>query len=162
MRRLPPFDPRVVEMQVDVMTGFLREVRDAIRRKRPGAELHMRVCKPYPLMGCDPGRWAREGVVDGVVIEHRSFEPREADLPGLVEALRGTACLPGAAFTRTTWAAEKAPMHPYRIEKQAQKYLAQGARIIGFYETACVIPYPEFCRAVRAIKDPAAMPSRVV
>jgi hypothetical protein len=161
MCALSPFHPRVVDTQVEVMSTFLREIREAIRRKKPDAELHVRVGKAHALMGCDPGRWARDGLVDAVLINHRAQEPREPDVSALVEALRDTHCTPGATFARTYWGAERVPLHPYRIDKQVDKYYSQGARIIAFYETARVIPCPEFRRAIRRIGDPASVPSRV-
>jgi hypothetical protein len=162
MRRLPPFDPRVVEMQVDVMTGFLREVREAVRKKKKDAELHMRVCKAYPLMGCDPGRWAREGLLEALLIENRS-RATSPDIPGLVEVCKGTACRPGAVFARPKWGNEKMPLHPDRIQIEVAKYLRAGAQSIVFYESAPgAVNHIEFNRAIRRINHPEELPSRIL
>ncbi|MBI4026771.1 MAG: hypothetical protein HY360_17440 [Verrucomicrobia bacterium] len=161
MRKLPPFDPRVMELQIEVMTGFLREAREAMRRKKADAELHVRVCKPYPLMGCDPGRWARAGIVEAILIENRSFA-KAPDIEGLVVACKGTKCAPGAAFCRPHWGSERMPLHPDRIETEVAAYLRAGARSIAFYETAGILDHVEFSRAIRRINHPDAMPSRAL
>jgi hypothetical protein len=160
MRKLAPFDPRVMEVQIDAMTGFLREVREVMRRKKPDAPLHIRVCKPYPLMGCDPGRWAREGMAEAILIENRSFATAP-DIAGLVAVCKGTKCAPGAVFCRPNWNGEKMPLHPYRIETEVANYLRAGAKSITFYETAAIINRPEFARAIRRINHPGALPSRI-
>lgn len=54
------------------------------------------------------------------------------------------------------------PLHPYRIEREVRDYLKAGAASISFYETACVIDRPEFCRAVRRINDAGWLPSVMV
>jgi len=161
MRKLPPFDPRVVGLHIEVMTNFLRQVREVMLRKKSDAEFHIRVCKPYPLMGCDPGLWAREGIMDAIIIENRSFATAP-DIAGLVTACKGTKCAPGAVFCRPHWGKERIPLHPYRIETEVEDYLRAGARSITFYETAAIINHPEFARAIRRINRPDALPSRVV
>ena len=160
IRKLPPFDLRVIELQTEIFTEFLREVREAMLRKKPGAEMHVRVCKPYPLMGCDPGSWAREKIADAIIIENRA-EPKAPDIAGLVAACRDTACAPGAAFQRTKWGGESMPLHPYRVEIEVEKYLSAGARSISFYGSADVIKHPELSRAVRRINHPEELPSRI-
>jgi len=160
MRTLPPNDERVEKLQCDVFHDFLCEIRDAIRRKKPDAQMHIRVCQPYPMMGVDPGRLAREGVMNEIIIERRAPKPTVPDIAGLVAACRKTDCAAGAVFARTNWAGESMPLHPYRIDREVGDYLRAGAASITFYESAHVIDHPEFCRAIRRINDANDMPSR--
>jgi|GEM_PF-4175976 len=158
MRKLPPFDTRVLEVQSEVFTSLLQEVRAAIRAKNPNATLHVRVCKPYEAYGCNPRDWAAQGIADEIIIEHR-HNSDSPDIWGLVAACRGTTCDAGAVFCRTHWANEKMPLHPYRIETEVDKYLRAGANSITFYETADVFNHPEFSRAIRRINDAGELPS---
>jgi len=141
MRSLPPFDERVMRVQTDIFTGFLREVRAAMLDKKQDAELHVRVCRPYPLMGCDPRTWAEEGIADVILIEDRK-DARAPDIAGLLATCRGTTCAASAAFCRTYWGREGL-LHPYRIETEVEAYL-------------------KACRAIRRINEPSALPSRVL
>jgi hypothetical protein len=59
MRKLLPFDPRVVQTQVEVMSDFLGEIRKTIRKVNPHAQLHVRVGTASALMGCDVAQIAR-------------------------------------------------------------------------------------------------------
>ena len=176
MRSLPPFDTRVMEVQTEVFTQFLREVKEAIVRKRSDARLHVRVCAVEPLLGCDPGAWVREGIVDEIIIEHRAVKPMEPDIEGLVDLCKGSQCRAGAVFARTFWGGDKVvslpgtviweggemTLHPDRVERQVEKYLSAGADSIPFYESARIVDRPEFCRAIRRINHPQYLPSRVV
>lgn len=162
MRELPPFDERVMAIQNEVFTEFLRQVKQTIRAKQPDAELHVRVCKPYPLAGCDPRTWAEEGIVDEIIIEHRAPCPKRPDIEGMVATCRGTDARAGAVFARTRWGREPLSLHPYRIDREVADYLKAGARSISFYETARVIDRPEYCRAIRRINDGGALPSVLV
>jgi len=160
MRTLPCMDPRVIQVQCDVFTEFCREIRAAVLQRNPAATIHLRVCKPYPFMGVDPGALAREGIVDHIIIEHRAMHPTAPDIRGLVAVCRGTRCTAGAAFTRERWSNEKMPLHPYRIGKEVDDYRRAGAASISFYETGLVIDKPQFCRAIRAINDSSQLPPR--
>lgn len=160
-RTLPAFDTRVQEFHNEVFTSFLREVRKVMLAKKPDAELHVRVCKPYSLMGCDPAQWAKEGIVEEILIENRTFATAP-DIAGLVAALKGTNCRAGAVFCRPHWGKEKYVLHPHRIETEVAKYLRDGARSITFYETAVPIESPEFSRAIRRINHPEALPTRIL
>lgn len=162
MRQLPPYDERVMDIQCEVFNRFLRGVRETIRRKKPDAQLHVRVCKPYRHQGCDPEAWAKEGLVDEIIIEHRDSVPTSPDIAGLVRVCKRTECSAGAVFARTNWGREKMPLHPYRIETEVEQYLRDGASSITFYETAHVIDRVEFCRAIRRINNPMDLPSLVV
>ncbi len=161
MRHLTPFDPRVVDLQVTIMTEFLRELRTAMHAQHPGAPLHVRVGCASPLMGVDPGRWAREGVVDAVIIEDRTAA-REPDVAGLAAVMQGTACQFGPAFTRTFWGDESYPMHPLRVQEQVEKHLARGSSIVACYESAELVMRPELARAVRRVAHGDVRPALAV
>lgn len=162
MRALPPADQRVVEMQCEVFARFIRAIRVAIRKKNPKAEIHVRVCKPHPLGGVWPERLAGEGLVDSFIIELRSpGPPGEPDIAGLVRELKGTSCVPCACFGRPNWKTSRFLLHDELIETKTKEFLAAGAREIAFYETGVVVKYPEFRRAIRRLKCPAEMPSRL-
>ncbi len=160
MYTMPPFDARVMDLQIEVFDTFLREVRQAMKAKKPDAELHVRVCRAYPLMGCDPARWAREGIVEEVMIEDRKYN-MTPDIEGLVAACKGTHCAASASFCRTRWGTERMPLHPFRIETEVAKWLQAGSKRIVFYETAGICENPEFSRAMRRINDPSDLPSRL-
>lgn len=155
MRQLPPFDARVVAMQASVMTDFLLEVRTAIKAVRSDAQLHVRVGSVHALMGCDVGLWAREGLIDTAIIEHRGIAAGAPDVAGLVEVLRGTKCLPMASFARTTWGRERKSMLPQRVAAEVSRWQHEGAQGIAFYETAMAVPNQELCRAIQRINKPA-------
>jgi hypothetical protein len=154
MRDLPPFDARVVEHQCGLFTEFLREVRALMRRKNAAAQLHLRVGKAEPLMGCHPAQWAREGIADALMIEHRATVQKRPDIGGMVAACAGTACAPMAVFARSRWGAETLPLHPWRVRAEVRDYLAAGAKGIAFYETAEIVARPDLCRAIRRINAP--------
>lgn len=160
MRRLPPMDERVMELQVGIFTRFLREVREAMLKKKGDAQLHVRVCRAWPLMGCDPGLWAREGIADEILIEDRKYN-MSPDVAGLAAAVKGTRCAASGSFTRTRWGAEKMPLHAWRIRTETNRWLKAGSKRLVFYETAGICDNPELSRAMRAINDPNELPSRV-
>lgn len=166
---VPPFDERIVAVQTSIFTAFLRELRERMRKKNRNAELHARICAIHPLMGCDPKTWIREGLVDAIIIEDRlggrMDDPSGIGLPdigGLIAACYGTPCRAYAGISRPKWGKEKAPLHPYRIERFAEQALSLGADGISFYETARLIERPRVARAIRRINDPSALPSRLL
>ena len=162
MRALPPFDPRVVELQCDIFKRFVRSMRNAIKEANPDAELHIRLCKSHPLMGVDPEALAREGLVDQIIINHRADAPREPDIEGIVRITRGTECRACAGVARThSWGTEGMPLHPYVVEQKAKEFAQAGAAAVAFYETLNVLVYPEMRRAIRRISDPSVLPSRM-
>jgi hypothetical protein len=155
MRALPPFDERVVALQGEVMERFMRAIRGAVRRVNPRGEVHLRVGRPYPLMGVDPAGLARAGLVDEILIEDRSDTPRDPDIRGLVAALAGTGCRSGAVFCRMNrWGAEVMPLDPLLVERKAREYAAAGARSVTIYESNEVPFYPELRRAFFRLKHP--------
>lgn len=163
MRGLPPFDDRVVELQCEIFTRFIRQIRAAIERVNPRGELHLRVCRPYPLMGVDPVALAREGLVDEILIEDRSDTPREPDIAGLVNALKGTACRAGATFCRMNqWGTEIMPLAPELVERKAWAYARAGASSVTVYESNEVPLFPELRRAFHRLRHPGAPVSRRV
>jgi hypothetical protein len=155
MRALPPFDDCVVELQCEVMERFMRALRIAVRRINPRGEVHLRVCRAYPLMGVDPAGLARAGLVDEVLIEDRSETPRDPDIRGLVAALAGTGCRSGAVFCRMNrWGSEVMPLDPALVERKAREYVKAGADSVTVYESNEVPFYPELRRAFRRLKYP--------
>lgn len=154
MRALQPFDARVVEYQCEFFTEFLREVKAVVRCANAAAQLHIRVGKAEPLMACNPAQWAREGIADAIMIEHRALVQEAPDIHGLVAICAGTKCIPMAAFARSRWGAEAMPLSPYRVQAEVRDYLAAGAKGIAFYETAEIVTRPELCRAIRGINGP--------
>jgi hypothetical protein len=162
MRQLPPMDSRVMALQCRVMGDFLGELREAMGSVKPDAPLHVRICKPYALMGVDPAGWAKRGLVDAFIIEDR-VGARRPDLAGLCSALReAPGCRAGYAFTRAFWGRTRDPLTPRRIAGEVQWARQQGVALMAFYESAEIVEHPEMCRAIRAINDPTQQASRVL
>lgn len=79
-RELPLDDERIITLKCEIMTGFVRRLReriDAVCREagqKKRVELHAKVlfsiydCR---LVGLDPEAWAREGLVDRIVSDER-------------------------------------------------------------------------------------------
>lgn len=160
MRALPPHDRRVIDHQCAVMTRLMRELRTAISKANPNAELHARVCKVHPLMGVDVSTWARENLVDAVVIEHRAPAACDPDIAALAKTLKGSRCAPLAGFARPCWGASETPMAPDLVARKIAQYQAAGAQGITFYESNDVVQFPELRRGIRALKHPEELPPR--
>jgi hypothetical protein len=96
-RTLPAADPRWLALRAEIMTGFVREVRQVLdaagvrRGRRLG--LSARVdWKAHRGWGCDVETWIREGLLDYLVVAQRSLGGYEFELAPFVAMARGTGC----------------------------------------------------------------------
>ncbi len=96
-RRISAADPRWLAMRAEIMTGFVREVRQVLdeagasKGRRLG--LSARVdWNEWLAWGCDIETWIKEELLDYVVLAQRSLGGYEFDLQPFVAMARGTGC----------------------------------------------------------------------
>jgi hypothetical protein len=153
-RKRPPEDPRVIALQCQYLTEFLRDLKKILDTTGTGLKLHVRLDALDRRKGWDVTAWLREKLVDGIIIEHTaSFDPGEPpDLQKLLALRQGTACQVIAGFYRAYWGKDHSRgIHEEIIRAQTEKYFQLGADGVSFYETAEVLLYPRMRQAVRRI-----------
>jgi len=154
-RTVPPGDPRLLKVQAEFSALFLSEVRRVLDTFSPRPELHVRIASPHLGHGLDPAGIAASGDVDEIIIEHRGLEAGEPDLEGMQQAAAGTNCRIVPSFQRMYWGTSRLPIHPEILRTYAERFYAQGARALCFYESTEGVLYPGYCRAVSSLKNPA-------
>lgn len=122
-RTLSPADPRWLALRAEIMTGFVREVRQLLdaagQRRGRRLGLSARVdWKAYPAWGCDIATWLKEGLLDYVVVAQRSLGGYEFDLKPFVQLARGTGC--AVLF------GEEAILTGHDLTPQEDKLVAEG------------------------------------
>jgi len=73
-RELPLDDERIIELKCEIMTDFVRKLKNAIVEVNPQIELHAKVMfSIYDnlLVGLDLEAWAKEGLVERIVTAER-------------------------------------------------------------------------------------------
>lgn len=96
-RTVKPDDPRWLDLRAEVMTGFVRAVRellDAAGAKR-GRRLGLSVrvdWREYRAWGCDLETWIKAGWLDYAVIAQHTLGGYEFDLRPFVAMAAGTGC----------------------------------------------------------------------
>lgn len=96
-REVAADDPLWLQLRADLMTGFLRDVRqlldDAGQKKGRHLGLSARVdwkeCKNW---GCDIDTWLKEGVLDYLVIAQHTLGGYEFDIAPFVQKAKGSGC----------------------------------------------------------------------
>ncbi len=154
-REVPPGDPRILKVQAEFTMLFLREIRQVLDTFSPRLELHVRIASPHLGYGLDPPAIAASGDVDEILIEHRGLEARAPDLVGMQAAAAGTACRIVPSFQRMYWGTSRLPFHPEILRANAERFYAQGARAISFYESTEGVLHSGYCRGIRSLKNPA-------
>lgn len=96
-RTLAATDPRWLSLRAEIMTGFVRDVRqmlDAVgQRKGRRLGLSARIdWKAHHAVGCDHATWLKEGLLDYLVVGQRSLGGYEFDLAPFVTAAAGSGC----------------------------------------------------------------------
>lgn len=157
MRSLSPFDLRVVEMQSMVLSRFMRELRDAVHHARPRQRLpiHVRVARPYVLMGCDPATWAREHLIDAIIVDTPPATPAREQaqvLASMAHLVEDTSCEIAAAIDTPANASQS--RHSRRLANQVQKQVELGASFIVFHDTASLIRDRNLCQLLKRINSP--------
>ena len=94
---VPDTDPRWTPLRYELMTGFVREVRqmldDAGRRKGRHLGLSVRIdWKKYSQWGCDVETWLKEGMLDYLVVGQYGLGGYEFDLAPFVQMAKGSGC----------------------------------------------------------------------
>ncbi|MBM3241385.1 hypothetical protein FJZ31_34325 [Candidatus Poribacteria bacterium] len=162
------FHPDEVEAGLHIMTAWIRQVYEAV--KRSGSERELAVRIPASIEGClqiglDVRTWLKQGIVD-VVIGQTLSQPElldaMTDFRPLVEAVRGTSCRIHAAIHSHVDSDRLGEATIEMIRAAACNYWAQGvdglylAHWFGnwpyqasFYEKLRELPHPE----VMAPKD---------
>ena len=169
--RLPPF---FREEQADegreAMTDFLRKTRAMLDRvgKQKGltlglsAQIYNHELVPTALeraynLGLDPGRWAKEGLIDILIAHHRGHVLYEPDIRAWVDLVRGTKCKlyagPGKRG-RKKFNAPGVLRETSALEHRAiaTRLWAQGADGISFYDYMHHGPF--FLQEFREMGDP--------
>jgi len=156
-RSRPPEDPRILRLQADFVTDFLKSLRAMLKRRNPAHQLHVRIDSLARRKGWDVDTWIRKAIVDAIILEHTdSFDPGEPpDLQASIERNRRTQCKVIAGFYRPYWGEDHThPIHEAVVREKAQKYFAMGADGVSFYETAEVLLAPRLRQAIRRITKP--------
>jgi hypothetical protein len=96
-RTVAATDPRWLALRGEIMTGFVREVRQALdaagRAKGRRLGLSARIdWKQWRAVGCDVETWLKEGLLDYLVVAQRSLGGYEFDLKPFVAMARGSGC----------------------------------------------------------------------
>ncbi len=96
-RKLRADDPRWLKLEAEVMTGFLREVRQAADEagaaKRRRLRISVRVDhKQYRAWGLDIERWMKDKLIDLLIVAQHSLGGYVFDLRPFVQMARGTGC----------------------------------------------------------------------
>ena len=96
-RPLPADDPRWFQLRADIMTGFLREVRQVLdeagRKKGRHLGLSARIdWREHGAVGCDVATWLRENLLDYLAVGQHSLGGYEFDLAPFVALARGHGC----------------------------------------------------------------------
>ena len=151
--RIPPFfrDDQRDEGR-EAMTDFVRKLRKILddTGKKKGivlglsAQIYSHELVPSGLEraygeGLDPGRWAKEGIIDVLVAHHRGQALYEPDIHAWVDLVRGTKCQlyagPGKRGRKKFFAPgmlrETSTLEHRAI---ATRLWAQGAHGISFYD----------------------------
>lgn len=157
MRELSPFDLRVVELQASVMTRFMRELRDAVHHARPRLRLpiHVRVTKPLVVMGCDPAAWAREHLIDAIILDKSagaSVTEHEQSMAMMTHLAQDTRCDIAAAIDARPGSSQS--LQNSRIIKQVRRQVGQGASFIVFRDCATLVRDRRMCQILRRINTP--------
>jgi len=153
-REALPTDPRLLKVQAGFTDIFLEEIRGALDEFEQKPELHVRIASPRLGHGLDPAAIAASGHVDEIIIEHRGPTAIAPDLEGVLDAAKGTGCRICPSYQRTYWGASRFPMRPDVIRRTSEEFYRLGARHISFYECTAGVMYPDFCRAIRRLRDP--------
>lgn len=161
MRHLSPFDLRVVEFQALVMTRFLRQLRDAVHHARPRVRLkiHARVAGPRVMMGCDPAAWAREHLVDAILLD-TSAVTHEQRLISMAHIVEGTNCQIAGVLDAQSNDCQSVVAN--RIATRVRNLVSVGASFVVFDDTAKLIRQRGVCQAMRRINTPDEHQPRAV
>jgi len=96
-RTLPATDPRWAPLRAEIMTGFLREVRQLLdeagrqKGRRLGLSARVDWCE-HTALGCDIATWLKAGLLDYLAVGQHSLGGYEFDLAPFVNMARGTGC----------------------------------------------------------------------
>jgi hypothetical protein len=162
------FHPNEVEAGIGIMTDFVRQVYEAVKKSGADRELTIRI--PAPIEGClsvgmDVVDWMKQGIVDVLIGQTYSgpeLLDQMMDIRPLVNAAKGTDCRIHAAI-QSNIDSDRLGQGPIEfIRAAACNYWAQGidglylAHWFGnwpygatFYEKLRELPHPE----VMAAKD---------
>ena len=83
---LPLDEPRLSKLHCDIMTGFMRELREALDKEFGKGKIEIHLRSLYSLrdnlnVGIDAEQWAREGLVNAIVsYPQRHYERLEGDI----------------------------------------------------------------------------------
>ena len=96
-RTLPADDARWLALRAEIMTGFLRDVRqildEAGRKKGRRLGLSARIdWREHRAVGCDVATWLNENLLDYLAIGQHSLGGYEFDLAPFVAMARGHGC----------------------------------------------------------------------
>lgn len=96
-RDLPADEPRWLQLRAEIMTSFLRDVRQVLNvaglKKGRHLGLSARVdWKEYLAWGCDIDTWLKEGLLDYLVIAQHTLGGYEFDIAPFVQKAKGTGC----------------------------------------------------------------------
>lgn len=174
MRQLSPFDLRVVEMQSLVLTRFVRELRDVVHHARPRKRLpiHVRVTRPHVLMGSDPAAWAREHLIDAIIIDTpntsstamasraAAISEHTQSLAAMAHIVKDTGCQIAAAVDVDP--ADNQNLQSHRLANRIQHKVSQGASFVVLQDTAAIIRRRDVCLTLRRINQPDEHQPRAV
>jgi hypothetical protein len=96
-RTLPADEPRWLQLRADVMTGFLREIRQMLdaagERKHRHIGLAARIDhREHRMLGCDVDAWTKLGLLDYLVVAEHSLGGYEFDIAPFVAMGHRTGC----------------------------------------------------------------------
>ena len=116
-------DPRWFELRGEIMTGFVRSVRDLLdeagakRGRRLG--LSVRVdWREHRNWGCDIARWIKAGWLDYVVVAQHTLGGYEFDLRPFVAMAAGTGC--------AVYFGEEAVLSGHDLTAKEDRLIAEG------------------------------------
>lgn len=171
--RFQCYFPRTDIMRhADIMTGFIRAVREILNSSGRSIELIPRIAtNPAAALelGFDVAAWAKDGLVDGITAA--AFLNTNWDIP--VDAFRRLAGRAIAVYAGTDFLVEHVPELPKRslpleadlMRGLASGYAAAGADGLNFFNFFCTRESPSerhdpLFHLLRELRDPAALRGR--
>jgi hypothetical protein len=160
------FHPNEVEAGLEIMTNWIRRVRDAVKKSGQDRELAVRVRADFDWCrsrGLDVESWIKEGLIDVVVgvPEDRNKNDPSGDFRSIVAAAKGTSCrvLAGLHSAVGSDRLDEATIEQTRAT--ACNYWRQGVDGIYLIHWFARWPYKaDFYEILRELSDPDVMAAK--